>query len=94
MSISDAEEAMRTIESKPFSPYWAENACEAYEGVLVHHFEPALSPVRSSALWKAYRFPDGSMINIDKHGCSAFSPQKTGVKYRRITNQKFRNTLW
>ena len=64
-----AQQAMNLIDGNGFSPRMALLVCEKLNGNLVFIFEREGEPV-GTLLWRAYRFVDGSELEIYLRGCS------------------------
>lgn len=65
--------AMAEIGADGFSPARAEKACRDNGGETIYDLTLEGGSRPSSGLWMVFRFPDGSIMNIDRLGCSSFS---------------------
>ena len=64
-----AQKAMNMVDKEGFSAYKAEGWCDHFSGQMT--FDGGANP-RIGALWRTYKFDDGSSMNITKNGCSIF----------------------
>lgn len=92
----DAFVAMASIDAVGFSPARAIDACLAHAGEAIYTMAYAPDGVPADGLWAAYRFPDGSVMNIDARGCSSFSSAefRESVQFLRLTDPTINLNRW
>lgn len=80
-----AQKAMNQIDLEGFSTYGAERWCEFHGGEVV--FGDLANPPKQ-ALWRTYKFPDQSMMNVHDRGCTVFYTEGEFRRWESLPSEK------
>ena len=83
-----AQQAMNNIDGEGFTPHNADRWCEYFKGEITYGADTPEPP--KGALWRTYKFEDGSMMNVHIRGCTVFYREDNETRYQHLPDPDLR----